>query len=133
MRRPGPEPTLTRTARHSPRSNILASNAYEMLIHAVVDYAIFMLDPDGHVSTWNPGAERIKGYKESEIVGQHFSRFYTAEDARAGLPHRALETARKEGRFAAEGWRVRKDGRRFWASVVIDAIHDGPRLIGFAK
>ncbi|MBV8916250.1 MAG: PAS domain S-box protein [Acetobacteraceae bacterium] len=106
---------------------------FRLLVEGVTDYAIYMLDPTGRVTNWNVGAERIKGYKEAEIVGEHFSRFYPPEDARAGVPDRALETARREGRYAAEGWRVRKDGKRFWASVVIDAIYDGPTLIGFAK
>src|SRR6185369_6118947 len=86
------------------------------------------------VTTWNTGAQRIKGYDKSEIVGQHFSRFYTEEDRAAGIPQRAIDTARQTGRYEAEGWRVRKDGSRFWASVVIDAIHDDEgEFIGFAK
>jgi PAS domain S-box-containing protein len=106
----------------------------DLLIDAVVDYAIYMLDPEGHVLSWNTGAERLKGYSRVEILGQHFSRFYTPEERASGVPLRALETARREGRFAAEGWRVRKDGSRFWASVVIDAIKDSRgRLVGFAK
>ena len=93
-----------------------------------------MLDPEGHVTNWNAGAERIKGYLADEIVGQHFSRFYTEEDRAAGLPQHALETAAREGRFEREGWRVRKDGTPFWANVVIDAIRDEQgKLIGFAK
>ena len=100
----------------------------------MTDYAIFMLDPEGKVANWNAGAERIKGYTPEEIIGQHFSRFYTAEDLEAGVPHRAIETARTPGRYEAEGWRVRKDGTRFWASVVLDAIRgDDGKLIGFAK
>jgi PAS domain S-box-containing protein len=107
---------------------------FRLLVQGVTDYAIFMLNPDGVVTNWNSGAARIKGYTEAEIVGQHFSRFYTEEDRAAGVPRRALETARREGRFEAEGWRVRKDGTRFWASVVIDAIRDDTgQLIGFAK
>jgi PAS domain S-box-containing protein len=93
-----------------------------------------MLDPDGVVTNWNAGAERIKGYTANEIIGHNFSRFYTEEDKSSGRPARALEIARREGRFEAEGWRVRKDGSRFWASVVIDVIHDDSgELIGFAK
>jgi PAS domain S-box-containing protein len=93
-----------------------------------------MLDPNGHVSSWNAGAERIKGFGTDEIIGKHFSNFYTEEDRTAGVPRTALETARREGRYEAEGWRVRKDGTRFWASVVIDAIKDKDgKLIGFAK
>ena len=80
-----------------------------------------MLDPDGTVANWNPGAQRIKGYAAEEIVGQHFSRFYTEEDRAAGAPERALAAAARQGRFEDEGWRVRKDGSRFWASVVINA------------
>src|SRR3954463_7240064 len=107
---------------------------FRMLVQGVTDYAIYMLDPEGHVSNWNAGAQRIKGYQESEILGQHFSRFYTEEDLATELPKRALEIARREGRFEAEGWRVRKDGTRFWASVVIDSIYnDRKELIGFAK
>ena len=105
----------------------------ELLIRAVVDYAIYLLDLDGQVASWNPGAEKIKGYTADEIIGQHFSRFYIPEDAEAGVPGNALAAARREGRYEAEGWRQRKDGSRFWASVVIDAIHDDGKLIGFAK
>jgi len=108
--------------------------AFKLLVQSVVDYAIFMLDPTGKVSSWNVGAERIKGYSADEIIGQHFSAFYTPEDRKAKLPQAALRTAREAGRYEAEGWRVRKDGTRFWASVVIDAIHDDAgKLIGFAK
>ncbi len=107
---------------------------FQLLVNAITDYAVFMLDPTGIVTSWNPGAERIKGYTEAEIVGQHFSRFYTAEDRQTGLPSRVLETAAREGRFEAEGWRVRQDGSRFWANVVIDPIRDEQgHLIGFAK
>ena len=106
---------------------------FRLLVQGVTDYAIYMLDPEGRVTNWNAGAERIKGYSRDEIVGQHFSRFYTPEDIDAGVPSRALETARREGRYDAEGWRCRKDGTRFWASVVVDAIYDRGELIGFAK
>jgi PAS domain S-box-containing protein len=107
---------------------------FELLVDAVTDYAIYMLDADGFVSSWNSGAQRFKGYQASEIIGEHFSRFYTDEDRAAGVPARALETARREGRFEAEGWRVRKDGARFWAHVVIDAIRDpSGNLVGYAK
>ena len=88
---------------------------FRLLVEGVIDYAICMLDPNGVVTNWNRGAERIKGYAEDEIVGRHFSTFYTAEDRQAGVPGRALETALREGRFSAEGWRLRKDGSRFWA------------------
>ena len=111
-----------------------AERHFRLLVQGVTDYAIFMLDPQGHVTNWNAGAQRIKGYTPEEIVGEHFSRFYTPEDREAGLPQRALETAREAGRYEAEGWRVRKDGSRFWANAVLDAVHDDDgKLIGFAK
>ncbi|AET93694.1 PAS/PAC sensor hybrid histidine kinase (plasmid) [Burkholderia sp. YI23] len=107
---------------------------FRMLVNGVTDYAIFMLSPEGIVTNWNAGARRIKGYQSDEIIGSHFSRFYTREDAAAGLPQRGLSIAAREGRFEAEGWRVRKDGKRFWAHVVIDAIRDeSGTLAGFAK
>jgi PAS domain S-box-containing protein len=107
---------------------------FRMLVQGVTDYAIYMLDTEGRVTNWNTGAQRIKGYDEHEIVGEHFSRFYTEEEREAGMPAKSLETAAREGRYEREGWRVRKDGTRFWASVVIDAIRaaDGT-LLGFAK
>ena len=106
----------------------------QLLIDAVVDYAIYMIGTDGRILSWNPGARRLKCYAPEEIIGQPFSNFYTPEDREAGVPARALKVAREEGRFLAEGWRVRKDGTRFWASVVIDAIKDEQgMLIGFAK
>ncbi len=107
---------------------------FRLLVEAVTDYAIFMLDPTGIVASWNAGAERIKGYKAPEIIGRHFSNFYEAADRQAGVPQGALETARRTGKFEAEGWRVRNDGTRFWAFVIIDAIHDDDgTLVGFAK
>jgi PAS domain S-box-containing protein len=107
---------------------------FELLVNAIKDYAIYLLDRDGHVATWNAGAQRFKGYSADEIIGQHFSRFYTDEDRARGLPQRALDTAATEGTFEAEGWRVRKDGSRFWTSVVIDPVLDADgNLIGFAK
>src|SRR6185295_3460427 len=107
---------------------------YRLLIQAVTDYAIYMLDPTGIVTSWNPGAQRFKGYVPAEIIGQHFSRFYTEQDRKAGIPARALETAARAGTFASEGWRVRKDGTQFWASVVIDPIRKpNGELVGFAK
>ncbi len=112
----------------------MAEGRFELLVQSVTDYAIFMLDPNGVVVSWNPGAQRFKGYTADEIVGQHFSRFYTEEDRQAGVPATALRTARQQGRFEAEGWRVRKDGTQFWANVVIDAVRDSAgTLIGFAK
>ena len=107
---------------------------FRLLVNAITDYAIYMLDPDGRVATWNSGAERIKGYRADEIIGQHFSRFYSEEDQRAGLPQRMLREAAEEGKVFAEGWRVRKDRSRFAASVVTEAIRDdASRLIGFAR
>ncbi len=107
---------------------------FQTLVHGVTDYAIYMLDPQGNVTNWNTGAMRIKGYSESEILGRHFSIFYTPEDRADGVPARALLTAINEGRYEAEGWRVRKDGTRFWGSVVIDRIEDSNgKLIGLAK
>lgn len=113
---------------------IESERRFRLLVEGVTDYSIFMLSPQGHVSNWNSGARRIKGYSAAEIVGSHFSRFYTPEDAVSGLPERALETAAREGRFESEGWRVRRDGTRFWAHVIVDAIRDeSGALIGFAK
>ncbi|GAB3764770.1 PAS domain-containing sensor histidine kinase [Ramlibacter monticola] len=105
-----------------------------LFISRITDYAIYMLAPDGTVASWNAGAERFKGYAADEIIGQHFSRFYTARDRAAGIPEKALRLARETGKFEAEGWRVRKDGTEFWASVVIDPIRDeSGELVGFAK
>jgi PAS domain S-box-containing protein len=107
---------------------------FRLLVQSVSDYAIFMLDRDGFVMNWNVGAERIKGYKADEIIGRHFSCFYTEKDRANGLPQQALATAAREGRYEAEGWRVHKDGRLFWASVILDRIcDDAGRLVGFAK
>jgi PAS domain S-box-containing protein len=107
---------------------------FELLVNAVIDYAIYLIDLQGNVASWNSGAQRIKGYLPEEITGQHFSRFFTEEDRQANLPSRALAIAAKEGRFEAEAWRVRKDGSRFWAAVLIDAVRDSEgNLIGFAK
>lgn len=113
----------------------LATDPYRLLIDSITDYAIYMLDPSGFVASWNPGAERFKRYRQDEVIGQHFSRFYTDEDRANGLPARALQIARSEGRFEKEGWRVRKDGTRFWAHVIIDPVKDNAtgNIIGFAK
>ena len=111
-----------------------SERGFRLLVQGVVDYAIYMLDPHGIVTTWNPGAERIKGYRAAEIVGRHFRAFFTPEDAAAGVPDHIIQTAAREGRFESEGWRVRKDGSRFWANAVVDAIRDETgELIGFAK
>jgi len=107
---------------------------FRLLVQGVTDYAIYMLDPDGKVSSWNPGAQRIKGYTPQEIIGENFARFYTEEDRAAGLPQYALQQAMTEGKFEKEGWRQRKDGSRFWAHVVIDPVrNDDGEIIGFAK
>ena len=106
----------------------------QLLVQSITDYAIYMLDTEGRVATWNPGAERFKGYKAHEILGRNFSEFFTEEDRAAGKPARALQIATAEGRFEAEGWRVRKDGSQFWANAVLDAIYDpSGTMIGFAK
>ena len=125
------------------RAEELASNTlkleeterrFRLLVEGVTEYAIFMLDVAGNVVNWNPGAKRIKGYEREEIIGQHFSKFYTEEDRSNRVPWKALETAATTGAFEAEGWRVRKDGTRFWASVVINAIRDARGdVVGFAK
>ena len=107
---------------------------FRLLIEAVQDYAIFLLGPAGHVRTWNPGAERAKGYAATEIIGQHFSVFYTSEEREAGRPQWLLGRAAAEGRIEDEGWRVRKDGTRFWADVILTALRDEDgALYGFAK
>jgi PAS domain S-box-containing protein len=114
--------------------SIAPEDRFQLLVNAVTDYAIYMLDRQGHVATWNPGARRFKGYEADEIIGHHFSRFFTPEDLESRLPWRVLEIAATEGRFEAEGWRVRKDGHRFWAHVVLDPVRTPEgEVIGFAK
>ena len=116
------------------RALFASEQQFRLLVQGVRDYAIYMLDPDGRITNWNAGAAAIKGYQAEEVIGEHFSRFYTPEDRGQGEPARALATARREGKYAKEAWRVRKDGTLFWASVVIDPIHDDEgRFIGFAK
>ncbi|KRD39869.1 PAS domain-containing sensor histidine kinase [Lysobacter sp. Root916] len=110
-----------------------AEQQFQLLVQSVVDYAIYMLDPDGYICNWNEGGRRIKGYDDAEIIGQHFSRFYELVDRDAGEPEYGLRMARENGRYEKEGWRLRKDGSRFWASVVIDPIRVGGQLIGYAK
>ncbi|HET8656625.1 MAG TPA: PAS domain S-box protein, partial [Longimicrobiaceae bacterium] len=102
----------------------LSEERFELFVDSVQDYAIFMLDPEGRIISWNRGAARIKGYTEEEVLGKHFSIFYTPEDRETHFPEYALERAAREGRFEDEGWRVRKDGSRFWADVVITALRD---------
>ena len=125
---------VSRSAAETQKSPYQGEDLFRLLIESIQDYAIFLLDPKGIVSTWNIGAEQIKGYKADEIIGHHFSEFYTPEARESGWPDRELELAISKGRFTDEGWRVRKDGTMFWASVAITAIHgkDG-ELIGFAK
>ncbi|HXC62437.1 MAG TPA: PAS domain S-box protein, partial [Nitrospiria bacterium] len=105
-----------------------------LMIASVKDYAIFMLNPEGRIMSWNTGAEKIKGYTENEIIGKHFSIFYPSEEIQAGKPERELKTALAEGRFEEEGWRLRKDGSLFWANVVITPVYNGAEaLLGFSK
>ncbi len=118
----------------TPQRNLFESERrFRLLVEGVTDYAICMLDPSGIIANWNAGARRIKGYEAAEVVGRHFEMFYPPEDREAGKPARSLQTARENGRFEAEGWRLRKDGTKFLASVVIDAIYEDGALIGFAK
>jgi PAS domain S-box-containing protein len=123
------------TERRLEQNRLLESERrFRHLVHSVVDYAIFQLGKDGAVATWNRGAEQIEGYSADEIIGRHFSAFYTEEDRAADVPAKTLATAASEGRFEAEGWHVRKDGARFWASVVVDPIHnDNEEIVGFAS
>ena len=122
-------PDLSRTDNYNESNDI-----YRLLVDSIKDYAIFVLSPEGIVLTWNQGARALKGYSREEIVGQHFSKFYLPEAIESGWPKRELAMAEKEGRFADEGWRVRKDGSMFWASVIITALRDSAgQLSGFAK
>ena len=111
----------------------LSNRQYKLLVESISDYAIYMLDPEGNIASWNLGAERLKGYNTQEIVGKNFAVFYSPDEQGTGEPMRNLETAKRIGRFVSEGWRFRKDGSRFWASVVIDPIHKDGMLFGFAK
>src|SRR5258707_161718 len=115
------------------RSLFDSERRFRLLVEGVIDYAIYMLDPDGIITNWNAGARRIKGYEAEEVIGRHFGMFYPPEDREAGMPARSLATAREKGKFEAEGWRLRNDGTKFLASVVIDAIYEDGELIGFAK
>ena len=125
------------TVSNNPVSEAICSGLtarFQLLVESISDHAVFMIDPAGHVANWNAGAERIKGYSTAEIVGEHFERFYTAEDRAADVPRSALELARGHRRYHDEGWRVRKDGTRFWASVIIGAVQDDSgELLGFAN
>src|SRR5258705_9475851 len=115
------------------RSLFDSERRFRLLVEGVIDYAIYMLDPDGIITNWNAGARRIKGYEADEVIGRHFGMFYLPEDREAGVPARSIATAREKGKFEAEGWRLRKDGTKFLASVVIDAIYEDGVLVGFAK
>jgi PAS domain S-box-containing protein len=129
-----PEPT--NPTPKSPATGLGSADSFRLLVESVKvkDYAIVMLDPSGHVASWNPGAECIKGYGAKEILGKHFSCFYPPEAIQRGLPEHELKAAAKEGRLEAEGWRVRKDGTQFWANVVVSALRDkNGTLLGFAK
>jgi PAS domain S-box-containing protein len=117
----------------SPRGLFESERRFRLLVEGVIDYAIYLLDPNGIVTNWNAGAKRIKGYEAGEAIGQHFGMFYLPEDRQSGAPEHALEVARENGKFEAEGWRMRKDGSRFLASVGIDALYEDGELIGFAK
>jgi PAS domain S-box-containing protein len=120
--------------KHAELSLLRQEQRFQLYVQGVQDYALFMLDPEGNITTWNSGAERAKGYKASEIIGKHFSCFYPEEDVRRGKPASELEVAAKEGRVEDEGWRVRKDGSKFWANVIITALRDGSgNLTGFGK
>jgi PAS domain S-box-containing protein len=110
-----------------------SERSFRLLVEGVADYALYMLDPTGIVTSWNVGGQRIKGYSPEEIIGRHFSCFYTEADRANGKPFRALKIAEEQGRYEEDGWRVRKDGTFFWASVVIDPIREGDELVGFAK
>ncbi len=122
------------TTKSSQQRDLFESErSFRLLVEGVADYALYMLDPTGIITSWNIGGERIKGYSPEEIVGQHFSRFYTETDRANGKPARALGIARDHGRYEEEGWRVRKDGTFFWASVIIDPIYEHGSLVGFAK
>ena len=129
MSNPFPQPEL------QPFLEALGSDErFRLLVEGIHDYAIFMLDTEGRVASWNAGAERIKGYRAEEIIGQHFSRFYPAEDVQAGKPEMELREAEAQGRFEDEGWRVRKDGSKFWANVIITAVRGkAGDLVGFSK
>ncbi len=123
------------TERKLAEAELASSEAqFQLIVQSVTDYAIYVLNPQGYVTTWNAGAERINGYTSDEIIGENFSRFFTADDLASGGNTHALATATRDGRFEKEGWQVRKNGTRYWANVIIDAMHeDTGTLVGFAK
>lgn len=110
-----------------------SEEVFRLLVQSVSDYAIFMLDTEGNIATWNEGAEQINGYSYDEIIGKHFSKFYTQEERDKKHPDNELRIAIAEGRYEEEGWRVRKDGTLLWANVIITAVYDNDKLVGFAK
>src|SRR3954449_6298901 len=124
---------MFKVAKQRERDLFESERNFRLLVEGVTDYALYMLDPTGTITSWNVGGQRIKGYSPDEILGQHFSCFYTEADRANGKPRRALRTAEEHGRYEEEGWRVRKDGTFFWASVVIDPIRENGELVGFAK
>src|SRR5947207_6070228 len=124
---------MFKVAKQRERDLFKSERNFRLLVEGVADYALYMLDPTGIVTSWNIGGQRIKGYAPEEILGRHFSCFYTEADRANGKPLRALRIAREAGRYEEDGWRVRKDGTFFWASVVIDPIYEYGKLIGFAK
>lgn len=127
------EKQMTATSK-SPATVLGSEDSFRQLVESAKDYAIVMLDPTGHVASWNAGAERFKGYRAEEIIGKHFSCFYPPEAIERGRPDQELKTAAKEGRFEDEGWRVRKDGKQFWANVIVSALRDKDgTLRGFSK
>ena len=130
----GQKTLLRQSEKHIHESSIHRDDSYKLLVESVQDYAIFMISPKGTIESWNLGARRIKGYNASEIIGKNFSLFYTEEDAESRKPQKLLELATLNGRVEDEGWRVRKDGSKFWADVIITALFDTDgSLRGFAK
>ena len=122
------------TPSKTPSTVLGSEDSFRLLVESIKDYAIVMLDPGGHVASWNAGAERFKGWRAEEIIGQHFSCFYPADAVQRGLPEQELQAAAKDGRFEDEGWRVRKDGKKFWANVIISALRGkDSTLLGFSK
>ena len=115
------------------RTALNREDVFARLLEGIRDCAIYLIDPEGYIVSWNAGAERIKGYGPHEIIGKHFSEFYTSEDRATGIPQFALKTAAKLGKFEGEGWRVKKDGSRFWASVLLDAIREGDASSGLRR
>ena len=125
--------TQKETSARLPSEPSWESDQFRLMVDAVVDYAIYMLDLEGRITSWNPGAQRLKGYSQAEVIGRHYSMFFTEDAIRAGKPQQELERAKAEGRFEEEGWRVRKIGPQFWANVVLTPMYDQGVLRGFVK